>query len=40
MMLNVQIDTKSLEMVIPHQFNNIKISFFAGQMKKTFQMIR
>ena len=32
-MLSIQIDTKSLELVIYHQFNNIKLSFFASQMK-------
>ena len=26
---SIQIDTKSLELVIYHQFNNIKMSFFA-----------
>ena len=29
-MLNIQIDTKSFELVICHQFNNIKLSFFAN----------
>ena len=32
-MLIIQIDTKSLELVIYHKFNNIKLSFFASNMK-------
>ena len=28
-MLSIQIDTKSLELVIYYQLNNIKLSFFA-----------
>ena len=35
-MLNIQIDTKSLELVIYHQFNNIKLPFFASHMKSSF----
>ena len=35
-MLSIQIDTKSLELVINHQFNNIKLSFFASHMKSSF----
>ena len=35
-MLSIQIDTKSLELVIYHQFNNIKLSFFASHMKSSF----
>ena len=31
-MLNIQIDTKSFELVICHQFNNIKLSFFANHV--------
>ena len=34
-MLSIQINTKSLEFVI-HQFNNIKLAFFAHQMKWSF----
>ena len=34
-MLSIQIDTKSLERVIYHQFNNIKLSFFASHMKSS-----
>ena len=32
-MLSIQIDTKSLGLVICQQFNNIKLSFFASHMK-------
>ena len=32
-MLSIQIETKSLKLVIYHQFNNIKLSFFASHMK-------
>ena len=35
-MLSIQIDTKSFELVIYHQFNNIKLSFFASHMKSSF----
>ena len=37
-MLSIQIDTKSLELVICHQFNNIKLSFFAIHMKLSFPL--
>ena len=37
-MLSIQIDTKSLELVIYHQFNNIKLSLFASQMKSSFPL--
>ena len=37
-MLSNQIDTKSLELVIYHQFNNIKLSFFASDMKSSFSL--
>ena len=33
--LSIQINIKSLELVIYHQFNNIKLSFFASHMKST-----
>ena len=32
-MLSIQIDTKNLELIIYHQFNNIKLSFFASHIK-------
>ena len=35
-MLSIQIDAKSLELIIYHQFNNIKLSFFAIRMKLSF----
>ena len=38
-MLSVQIDTKSLELVIYHQFNNIKLSLFASHMKSSFPVL-
>ena len=38
-MLSIQIDTKSLELVIYHQFNNIKLSFFASHMKSSFPVL-
>ena len=34
-MLSIQIDTKGLELVIYHQFNNIKLSFFASHIKSS-----
>ena len=37
-MLSIQIDTKSLELLIYHQFNNIKLSFFASHMKLSFPL--
>ena len=37
-MLRIQIDTITLELVIQHQFNNIKSSFFAGHIKEIFQL--
>ena len=37
-MLSIQIDTKSLELVIYRQFNNIKLSFFATHMKSSFPL--
>ena len=39
-MLSIQSDTKtkSLELVIYHQFNNIKLSFFASHMKSSFPL--
>ena len=37
-MLSIQIDTKSLELVIYHQFSNIKLSFFASHMKSSFPL--
>ena len=37
-MSNIQIDTKSLELVIYHQFNNIKLSFFSNHMKRSFSL--
>ena len=39
-MLSIQIDTKSLELVIYHQFNNIKLSFFESHMKSSFPTCR
>ena len=35
-MLNIQIDTKALELVTHYLFDNIKLSFFASHMKKSF----
>ena len=32
-MLSIQIDTKNPGLIIHHQFNNIKLSFFASQIK-------
>ena len=37
-MFSIQIDTKSLELAIYHQFNNIKLSFFANHMKSSFPL--
>ena len=37
-MLSIQIDTQNLKLVIRHQFNNIKLSFFASQMKRSFPL--
>ena len=37
-MLNIHIDTKSIELVIYYQFNNIKLSFFASHMKRSFPL--
>ena len=37
-MLSIGIDTKSLELVINHQFNNIELSFFANHMKSSFPL--
>ena len=37
-MLSIQIDTQNLKLVIRHQFNNIKLSFFASQMKSSFSL--
>ena len=37
-MLSIQIDTKSLELVIYPQFHNIKLSFFASHMKLSFPL--
>ena len=37
-MLSIQIDTKSLEQLIYQQFNNIKLSFFASQVKSSFPL--
>ena len=34
-MLSIQIDTKSITLVIHHQLNNIKLSFFASHMKRS-----
>ena len=38
-MLSIQIDTKSLELVIYHQFNNIKLSLCASHMKSSFPVL-
>ena len=38
-MLSIQIDTKSLELVIYHQFNNIKLSFFPSHMKSSVRLL-
>ena len=38
-MLSIQIDTKTVELVIHHQFNNIKLSFFAGHNKMSFHYV-
>ena len=37
-MLSIQIDTKSLDLGIYHQFSNIKLSFFASHMKSNFPL--
>ena len=37
-MLSIKIDTKSLELVIYQQFNNIKFSLFASHMKSSFPL--
>ena len=37
-MLSIQIGTKSHELVIHYQFNNIKLSFFASHMKRSFPL--
>ena len=37
-MLSIQIDIKGLELVIYHQFNNIKLPFFANHMKSSFPL--
>ena len=39
-MVSIQIDTnfKSLELVSYHQFTNIKLSFFASNMKWSFPL--
>ena len=34
--VSIQIDTKNLEFVVLHQFNNVKLSFFASYMKLSF----
>ena len=34
-MLSIQIDTKSIKLVIHHQFNNIKFSLFASHVKRS-----
>ena len=39
-MLSIQIDTKSLKLVIYYQFNNIKLSLFASHMKSSFPLCR
>ena len=39
-MLIFQIDTKSLELVIYHQFNNIKLSFFASLISSLIDAVR
>ena len=38
-MLSIQIDTKNPGLIIHHQFNNIKLSFFASQIKKLCMVI-
>ena len=37
-MSSIQIDTKSLELIIQYQFNNIKLSFFASHIKRSFPL--
>ena len=39
-MLSIQIDTKILELVIHHQFNNIKLSFFANLISSLIDAVR
>ena len=39
-MLSIQIDTKNPGLIIHHQFNNIKLSFFAGHNKMSFHYVR
>ena len=41
-MLSIQIDSNSLELVIYHQFNNIKLSFFASHknQNRVFHYVR
>ena len=38
--LSIQIDTKSLKLVIYHQFNNIKLAFFTSHVKSSFHYVR
>ena len=37
-MLSIQIDTKTVELVIHHQFNNIKLSSICKLYKREFSM--
>ena len=37
-MSSIQIDTKSLELIIHHQFDNIKLSFFVSHIKRSFPL--
>ena len=39
-MLSIQIDTKSLEQVIYHHFNNIKLSFFTSLISSLIDAVR
>ena len=39
-MLSIQIDTKTHVLVIHHQFNNIKLSFFANKDISIFLLLK
>ena len=39
-MLSIQIDTKSLKFDIYHQFNNVKLSFFASHIKSVLKWVK
>ena len=39
-MLSIQVDTKSLELIIYHQFDNIKLSFFTSHYVRLIDAVR